>query len=576
MRAIDQAGLLAHVIHWRLTWAKHDIDHRAPGLPRGGRFVTAREAVRLIPDGACVASTGMGGNMRPSILYWAVREEFERAGHPRGLTWVAVGGLGGRGRVPGTLEEVGRDGLVTRLVSGHLETVKSFLALADAGRCELHTMPQGVVAEAIEAQGRGEESVLTRVGVGTFVDPRVGTGTAVTPDGKPGLVAVEGDLLRYRVPRVQVALFLATGADLRGNLYMDGATTITESREAARAARRNGGKVIASVAALVPEQPGRIFLPAAEVDAIVVNPRNEQTTSYPQRHPAAMLLPGAEVDVRAAADRFDFVNHVLGITPRRGPAEQALARQAAAILARAAGPGARVNIGIGLPEEVGRLIQRGGLFDEVTFLVETGAFGGLPVPGVFFGAAIRPERHLSSVQMFRFMREELDVAVLGFLQVGRGGDVNVSRRGPRAADYVGPGGFIDVSSAARTVIFVGASAAGARVALEDGRIRLLRAGKPKLVERVDEITFRGEEALRRGQQVWYATTDGTLRLTPRGLELAEVVPGADVAALLRSPAGVVLPEQGAPLEVPRPVMTGEGFRLAWSGEHPRTPRQRAG
>ena len=379
-------------------------------------------------------------------------------------------------------------------------------------------------------------------------------------------------MLRYRLPRIDVAMLLGTGADARGNVYMDGASTLTESREVARAARRNGGKVVVSVAEIVPEQPGRAFLEASEVDAVVVNPGNEQTTSWRQLHPLAALVPGAQGDMTRAVAEADFVNHLLGITPRRGPPEEALARQAAAVFARVAAPGAYVNIGVGLPEEVSRLIHQGGLFDDVTFLVETGVFGGLPVPGVFFGAAIQPRKMLSSVEMFRFMERHLDVTILGFLQVGKGGDVNVSRRGPRAADYVGPGGFIDVSTAARTVIFVGSSSAGARVALENGRLRVLGAGKPKLVARVDEITFRGDEALRRGQQVWYVTTEGALRLTPRGLELVEVVPGADVGALLRSPAGVVLPEGGAPAEVPRPVLTGEGFRLAWTGDRPPLPR----
>jgi len=565
LRPLDKARLLAHVLHWRLTWSRRDLDHRHPGLPPDPRFMTAREAARLIPDGACVASTGMGGNMRCAILYWAVRDAFQRTGHPRGLTWVAVGGLGGRGRVPGTLEEVGLDGLVVRLVAGHLETVKSLLALGDAGKCELHTMPQGVVAEAVAAQGRGEDSLVTGVGVGTFVDPRVGTGTAVLPGAGASLVAVEGSLLRYRLPRIDVALLLGTGADAHGNIYMDGASTITESREAARAARRNGGKVIVSVAELVPERLDRIFLPAAEVDAVVVNPGNEQTTSFPQLHPLAMLLPGAKVDVGEAVEKVDFINHLLGITPRRGPVEEALARQAATLFARVAAPGAHVNIGIGLPEEVGRLIHRGGLFPDVTFLVETGVFGGLPVPGVFFGAAIRPRRHLSSVQMFRFMHKHLDVTVLGFLQVGRGGDVNVSRRGPRAIDFVGPGGVIDVTTAARTIVFVGASTANGRTEIADGQLRVRAPGKPKLVEKVDEITFRGDEALRRGQQVWYVTTEGTLHLTRRGLELIEVVPGADVDALLRSPAGVVLPEGGPPAQVAGAVLTGQGFHLAWQG-----------
>lgn len=210
-------------------------------------------------------------------------------------------------------------------------------------------------------------------------------------------------------------------------------------------------------------------------------------------------------------------------------------------------------------------MYEGGLFSDVKFLVETGAFGGLPAPGIYFGASIHPDRFLSSAEMFRAMEKHLDVAVLGFLQVDGQGNVNVSRRGPRPTGYVGPGGFIDVSTAARAVIFVGAWMAHASLSVEGGALRVLSPGAHKFVPRVDEITFNGAEALRRGQQIFYATNVGTFRLTARGLQLLEVMPGVDVERdlLHGCPIPVVLPEGGQVPVIDPSIVTGRGFRLAW-------------
>lgn len=210
-------------------------------------------------------------------------------------------------------------------------------------------------------------------------------------------------------------------------------------------------------------------------------------------------------------------------------------------------------------------MHEGGLSADVKFLVETGAFGGLPAPGIYFGASIHPDRFLTSAEMFRAMERQLDVTVLGFLQVDAQGNVNVSRRGPRPTQYVGPGGFIDVSTAARVVIFVGAWMANARLSVDEGRLRILSPGTPKFVPAVDEITFNGAQALRRGQQVFYATNVGTFRLTGRGLELVEVMPGVNVDRDILSGCAmkVVLPESGEVPVIDAAIVTGQGFRLAW-------------
>ena len=566
MNAFQKAKLLAHVLRWRATWGQHDSEHRAPGVS-GPKFITARAAAARIRDGSVVVSSGLAGNARCSIFFWAIREEFQRSGKPAGLTWVNVGAQGGRGKVPGTVEEIALPGLVTTYITGHHETAKAMLRLADAGKVALHTLPQGQMSLLLAAQGRGEVEIRSRAGVGTFLDPRCGPGSGVTPGTPSTYVRAEGDApaLIYSLPRVDVALFNAPYADAEGNIYWRDAATITENVQSAHAARANGGQVFATVAAIIPGDAAAIGLPAEMVDGVVVHPYNEQTGSVRQLRPWPMFTAGAQEDAVEAVARLKLMNHLIKITPRRGPVEDALARLAARRFVRALRPGATINIGVGFPEEVVRLVFTHGLAHDLTFTTETGVYGGLPAPGIFFGAAINPQRIETSAWMFELYKEQLDAAVLGFLQVDAAGNVNVSKRGPRMADYVGPGGFPDIAFGARTLFFVGTWMANAQFSVEGGVFRIVQPGAPKFMAQVDEVTLSGREALALGKRVFYVTNVGVFHLTQRGLELVEIVPGVDVQRdiLSLADARIVLPADGQIETAPAGVLTGEGFGLQW-------------
>ncbi len=568
MRLDDKLGVLGQVLRWRLTWDRRDLDF-CPEDVDADSFMSARNAVTLIADGSTVISCGMAANARCSALFWAVREAFQRDGRPRDLTWIAIGGQGGRGRVPGTVEEIGLDGLLRRFISGHTETCRSILQLAAAGHTEVHVLPQGEMTTLLEAQARGETWVTSDTGVGTFLDPRVGRGSAVTPSDLR-LVDVCGTMLRYTLPQIDIAMFSAPYADRYGNVYFEHAATITENIESARAARANGGKVLAVVAGLTEHDPERIALSGDEVDAVVVNPYNEQTGSVPQKRFWAAFTPGGDGDDARAIARLRYINRVLKITPQRGPVEQMLARLGALTFAREVQRGATVNIGVGFGEEVCRLLHESPLAAELTFTTETGVYGGLPAPGIFFGAAVNPERMESSAWMFRLYRERLGATVLGFLQVDSAGNVNVSKRSDDIADYVGPGGFPSIVASARSVFFVGTWMAHAQWQTSAGQLQLTRPGTPKFVERVDEVTFSGEQALLNGKRVFYITNIGVLELTAAGLVLTSVMPGIDIRkdVLDVAKARILLADDGAVPTVPESVVTGEGFALQWGGLRP--------
>lgn len=562
MRALDKIILAARIVRWRLTWSQRNLDYKPAGR-LDARFMTARDAARLVPDGACCLSTGMAGNARCSTLFWAIRENFLAQGRPRELTWIAVGGQGGRGRAPGTVEELGLEGLVTRFISGHVETTRSLLALADAGKLELHVMPQGEMCFALEAQVTGTEPVLSKTGVGTVLDPDCGRGSPVT-DARENFISHQGDQLAFRLPRLDVAVIAAPWADAEGNIYFHDAATITENIEAAHAAKANRGLVLVSVAGVIPKDMARIRLPASMVDAVVVNPRQEQTILSPQRDFWPLFTVGGDGDDEAAIEKLRFINRFLHLTPVRGPVECAMARLGAHVFARAVSPPACVNIGVGFGEEVCRELYQSALRPELEFTTETGVFGGLPAPGIYFGAAVHPQRMESSAWMFRHYQEHLEATVLGFLEVDAAGNVNVSRRGERVTDYVGPGGLPSITASARCCIFVGTFMQGASWRIESGRMVLEQAGKPKLVDAVSEVTFSGRQALKAGKETWYVTTVGAFRLTEGGLVLEIVMPGLDVERDIRPNCGLRfgLPA-GGPVEAPASILTGVDYALAW-------------
>ncbi|PHN06106.1 malonate decarboxylase subunit alpha [Flavilitoribacter nigricans] len=524
MNWIEKFKWIFHILRWRLSWSRRDLDYRPPGSDPD-KFLSAREAAALINDHAVVFSSGIAGNARCSVFFYALRDRFRQTGHPRGLTWINAGAQGSRGRVPGTVEEIGLPGLMSAYLTGHLETAKAQLKLGAKGDLELYTLPQGIISLLLEAQGRGERDLLSDVALKTFMDPSCGTGAAVNYTAGQQFVRREGENLRYTMPQPEVALISAPYADEFGNIYFKNASTITENLPSVRSVRRHGGRVMVAVSEIIPADPQNISIPKGWVDYIVVNPYNEQTISVPQKRYWRIFTPEGRPDVHRAVDRLKFINTFLKITPVRTPVGQMIARLASSIFARVVPKGGMINIGVGFPEEVARIIVEHGREEDYIFTTEAGSYGGLPAPGIFFGAAIHPQHLESSSRMFERYHDHLDMAVLGFLQVDSDGNVNVSQRGEQVTDYVGPGGFPDIVHGAKHIIFIGNWMHPCGFVLKDGQVVMTGKGKPKFVDHVREVTFNGQRALAMGKEVYYVTDVGYFKLTDHGLQLVACFPG---------------------------------------------------
>ena len=209
--------------------------------------------------------------------------------------------------------------------------------------------------------------------------------------------------------------------------------------------------------------------------------------------------------------------------------------------------------------------MQGGIGENLTFMLETGIYGGLPAPGFFFGLAYHPKKLMSSAEIFHIVEKNLDITILGTLQVDEEGNVNVSKKAPGAKNYIGPGGFLNLVACAKKIIFVGGFMAKSRIEIKKNELNVIKAGTPKFVKKVDEITFSAKEALKAGKEVYYVTHIGVFKLTGQGLELVSIAPGIDVQKdiIANSRAKINLPEDGM-VDVFEPeVVSGKNFRLSW-------------
>jgi propionate CoA-transferase len=476
------------------------------------KLISVREAVGLVKDGDTLLIGGSGaGHALPQRFIDELAAVFTAEGRPRDLTTVRVVGIGDfaeRG-----FSQLGLPGLMRRTIGSNIGNEPRLGALVEANQLEAYSLPQGVLSQLMRDIAAGRPGLITQVGLGTYVDPRQtgGKQNERTAEDLVEVVTLRGhEWLLYHAFPIDVAVIRGTTADEDGNLTMEGEAIQGEMLAMAMSAHNSGGIVIAQVRQLARRGslPLReVVVPAALVDHVYVDPDQWQTyITQDSPYYAGRLRKPVTAEAPLPLD-------VRKLIARRSLLEFP--------------PGAICNLGFGISQLIGRVAWEEGITDQLVLTVEQGIFGGVPVAGNEGGAGYNYQAMIDQPSMFDFYDGGgLDVASLSFAEVDAEGNVNVHAFEGRVR---GPGGFPNISARTPKINFVGTlTAQGLQLEIDDG-VRIVQEGSlSKFVPAVREVSFNGQLARQRGQQVRYITERAVFALADDGLLLTEVAPGIDV------------------------------------------------
>ena len=499
------------------------------------KFVSAWEAVSKIPDNAVVAISGFNSAVAPFYLIDMLLQHYRETGRPKNLFIISDAipaipgfGLDKVGRL--ILEEPDQDfvrGFLLPFYGWAPELQKAVMK----NLVEAYTWPIGILTRWLRTIAVGAPGVFSRLGLGTFIDPRQDGGflNDLARERKTAVVdpvRIDGrEYLLYKAPKPNVALIRATTADEIGNLSMEQEAIYGSVLSFVQATKAHpGGLVIAQVLRVVTLgeiHPKHVVVPGPLVDYVVVARRGTEVEKYHWQTASFDLNPVISGDVP----------YRVAYEPAPLTAEKAVARRVVLELVKlisALGRPVVVNLGIGIPALAADVIREEHLDDFIHLTVESGPWGGYALMDADFGAAMGHYAVIPTPEQFvLYEGGAIDATSLGFLQVDKEGNVNPAFLPGRLP---GPGGFPVIAIGSPRVYFAGGFTAGRRrIEVKDYRLAVAEEGPiTKFVGRVYKIVFSGRYAVEEEKEVLYVTERAVFKLTPSGVELVEIAPGVDL------------------------------------------------
>ena len=486
------------------------------------KYINAKEAASMIPDGSTVAIDAFISFCLADDILGEIESRFIREGHPSSLSVVNVAGIGGDGKDRG-INHFAHKGLMRRFLCSNLSLANKIYPLITEDAFPCFMIPQGVLSHMMRAIASGKPGIITEVGMKTFVDPRIDGGcindAAKACDERPvQLIQLNGsDCLFYPAFSIDIAIIKGSKADKKGNISLEKEAMHLEQLEMATAARNSGGIVMVQVDEIVEHgtiHPQQVTVPSTLVDYVILGSPGNTGQHFIEGLPDP-------IDSWCGDEKIQLEEiKSIPLSP-----EKIICRRGVFEIKE----DSFINLGIGVPMNVSSILNEEGLIEKVSASIESGVMGGVPAPGIATGAAYNPDAILKQPDMFDFYDGGgIDYACLGSAEIDMHGNVNVSRF---AGKVPGPGGFINITQGAKNICFMGTFTAGkSDIRIEDGKLNIVKDGPHiKFREHVDHITFSGENSLDKGKQhVIYITERAVFALLPEGLTLIEIAPGADL------------------------------------------------
>ena len=476
--------------------------------------LSAEEAVKYIPDGSTLCVLGAGGGiLEATTLITALAECYKTTQTPKNLNLISPTGLGDR--ADRGISPLAQEGLIKWALCGHWGQSPRISEMAEQNKIEAYNYPQGVLTQTLRAAAAHQPGILSNIGIGTFVDPRLQGGKLndVTKKDLIKLVEIEGqEYLYYKTIAPTIGFIRATTCDTEGYASFEDEVMYLDALAIAQAVHNNGGIVMMQVQKMVKKatlHPRSVKIPGYLVDIVVVD--SEQTQLY----------GGAPVNRFISGDFTcdDATMPHIKLDQRKLVARRALFEMK---------KGAVGNVGVGIADGIGLVAREENCADEFVLTVETGPVGGITMQGVAFGANVNTRAIMDMPSQFDFYHGGgLDVCYLSFAEVDQEGNVSVHKFNGK---IMGTGGFVDISATSKKIVFCGTlTAGGLKTEVKDGQIKILKEGSvKKFIKKAPELTFSGKTALERGLEVFYITERAVFKLEKDGLHLIEVAPGIDV------------------------------------------------
>ena len=451
------------------------------------------------------------------------------------------------------------EGLMTKWIASHVGcSKKTQKYLSEGDKIAGWNLPLGTILQIFKEQARGVNFCLSKIGLDTFVDPRQDGGkiTKAAFDLDEQWVEYIPDFrgeewLLYKGWPLTVGFMRGTYADEDGNISIQKEHYNLEMLTVAQAVRACGGKVF------------------VEVERIV-----EKGTIPPK----SVKVPGLYIDYIVVMDEKDIPNKVVAVggpynpcmsgelkMPMGNSGSQPLPFDGIKVICRRAvmefKAGIKANLGLGMPQSVGNIMDEEGVSKDITLISESGNIGGVPAIGPLFGSHYNVEASSDQGDHFNmFDGEGLACVGFGLSEVDPTGAMNTSILN---GTVIGVGGLMNIASTAKKSVVLGTfTAGGIKTSVRDGKMVIEHEGKfKKFVNQIRQSSFSARRAVADGKEVIYITERAVFEATADGLLLTEIAPGIDLQKdiLDQMEFAPIIPEGGPKL------MPAEIFQETWGG-----------